>query len=382
MILQKRIKSYLPEKKHLFLLAISWLFIQMIVLLTYGITTNGEATKYLSEADKLLAAQPLTYGKYVFYYIYILFLAFAKTTGIGIAGAYITQLFINGLATVLFYFFIKNRFQNSLTALTGSFLLIICFPFQKWVSFLYTESLFCSLLVILVYLLFHEKTKWKITAIAVLAMAFFTRPTGILLLPVLLLSYLPFILQKRYKIYYAVFLVLAGFLLVPVLNWMMKGGGDFNFMLPFTEGHIICGVPGGTPLPALTLPENGNSIGGLLYFVYHNFSYFFISGCKKMLYYFGMMRPYYSVSHNLYLASFFIPLYVFAASGARKLYRNDNALLWFCVTWIGAFSVIVFFSCDEWSNRFIIPIIPIIIILSLGNFYSYQKEKKSTSSLS
>jgi 4-amino-4-deoxy-L-arabinose transferase-like glycosyltransferase len=374
MILQTRIKKHLPEKKHLFFLGVCWLFVHIIVLLTFGITTKGEATKYLFEADKVLAAQPLTYSKYIFYYTYILLLAFAKKTGIGIVGAYITQLFINGLATVLLYFFIKNRFQNSLAALAGSFLLIICFPFQKWVSFLYTESLFCSLLVILVYLLFHEKTKWKITAIAVLVMAFFTRPTGILLLPVLLLSYLPFILQKKYKIYYAVILVLAGFLLVPILNWMMKGGGDFNFILPFTEGHIICGVPGGTPLPPLTLPENGNSIGGLLYFAIHNFSYFFISGCKKLLYYFGMMRPYYSVSHNLYLASFFIPLYVFAAFGARKLYRNDQPLLWFCVTWIGIFAVVVFFSCDEWSNRFIIPSMPITILLALGNFYANPKK--------
>jgi hypothetical protein len=374
MILQETIKNYLPEKKHFLFLSVCWICVHIIVLLAYGITIKGEATKYLSEAGNVLASQPLTHSKYVFYYAYILLLAFAKKIGIGIAGAYIIQVGMNGISSVLFYLFIKNRFQNTYAALTGTFILLICFPFQKWASFLYTESFFCSLLLILVYLLFHEKIKWKITALAVLLVVVFTRPTGILLAPVLLVSYLPFIIQKKYKLSYVALTVLAGVLLIPVLNWMMKGGGDFNFMLPFTEGHIICGVPGGNPLPSLSLPENGNTIGGLLYFAYHNFSYFFTSGCKKLLYYFGMMRPYYSIGHNIYLASFFVPLYIFTMSGARILYGKDKALFWFCVSWIGLFAGAVFFSCDEWSNRFIIPSIPIMIILALANFYSYPKK--------
>ena len=150
----KYVKRLDLQQKHLLLLFVSWMIVQGVLLYHYGIITSNEAVKYTREAHNILAHQNFSEQKYIFYsvyiFIHILFIKFGFET----TGVYIFQLLLNLTATYLFYKTALTVYQNKRIAFVAALLLIVCIPFQYWTICLYTESLFCSLIVIFLYCLF------------------------------------------------------------------------------------------------------------------------------------------------------------------------------------------------------------------------------------
>jgi hypothetical protein len=263
-----------------------------------------------------------------------------------------------------FFRLAKEIIKDQLIATLATVLLLICFPWQNWVTHLYTESVFISLVVIFSYL-FFKAGKQTLPSILFIALTFlfilFARPTGLFFIPIVLLFMIRrWLLQKRIVLASIVSIGIASVFIL-LLNYAMQGEGEFDFLKPFVEEHIICGVPT-TQNTALVLPANGNSLGGLIFFVLNNAGHFLQLAGRKLIAYYGMVRSYYSAAHNFYLAAFFYPVYLLAILGAVYLQKINKSYNFYWISAVGIFTLSVLLTCDDWLNRFIMPVLPFIIL--------------------
>jgi hypothetical protein len=63
----------------------------------------------------------------------------------------------------------------------------------------------------------------------------------------------------------------------------LGSGGEFDFLLPYQQEIIICGVPTISLPHHIQIPVQKNSIQGLLYVVVEHFSLFFYLSIKRLL---------------------------------------------------------------------------------------------------
>jgi hypothetical protein len=140
----------------------------------------------------------------------------------------------------------------------------------------------------------------------------------------------------------------------------MKGKGEFDFIKPFVEEHIICGLPEGAG--NATTQGEGNSLAGLLSYIASNFIDFIRLGFRRLIAFFGLIRPYYSNMHNLLLIISFYPIYIFASFSIRHTYRRARRFFILSVSLIITFALSVMLTCDDWHSRFIMPVMPLIFI--------------------
>ena len=143
----------------------------------------------------------------------------------------------------------------------------------------------------------------------------------------------------------------------------MQGQGEFDFIKPFIEEHIICGLPG-NEIHSLPSSPGENSLYGLFSFISHHFSEFARLAFQKCIAFFGLTRTYFSFRHNLLLIAKFYPLYIFACVGIPKVYRSSREFFLFSMVLIATFTLSVMVTCVDWHNRFIMPIMPFILLFS------------------
>jgi Dolichyl-phosphate-mannose-protein mannosyltransferase len=351
------------RNSYLFLFFI-WLLIQAILVYKAGIVTRGEAPKYIEEAIYFTNHHSFSQPKYFFYGGYIFLHVLMNQLHTGVTGMYIVQLLLNLLSIYCFFRLAQEIIKSQFTATLATLLLLICFPWQNWVTHLYTESVFISLVIIFSYLFFKPGNRSLRTGLLmafVFLLLLLTRPTGLLFIPVVLLFVIRrWLLQKRVVLAGIVSIGVTG-LFILVLNYAMKGEGEFDFLKPFIEEHIICGVPTAQNT-ALVLPANGNSLEGLLFYVFSNPGQFLQLAGRKMIAFFSMTRSYYSPAHNFYLAVFFYPLYLLSILGVVYLRKVHKAYNFYWISMVAIFTLSVLLTCDDWLNRFIMPILPFIIL--------------------
>ena len=92
-------------------------------------------------------------------------------------------------------------------------------------------------------------------------------------------------------------------------------------------------------------------------------------GFKKLGNFFGMYRPYYSWQNNglLWLYWIFYPLAligIFSKQPPEFLY-----IKWFSIYYLLLTSLAIFFTCDDWANRFISPAFPFVLILAAAGMF-------------
>lgn len=341
-----------------------WACVQIFLLYKNGIKTDLESVKYIREADNILAIGNVSSPNFWFYSTQVFLIAFFEKIQIGHVGVIVVQMFFSALATYKLFLFLKKR-VHPLAAFTAILLLILNIPFNQYSTFLQTESLFHSFTILyIVYLLSVEKINAKniFFIIAFLAVLTVTRPSGILLYPATII----YIIFWKFKYQNYIVKYLAAFVLsiiaLLVLNMGIQSGGELNFLLPFQKEMIICGVP--MQDADIKVSSNPNSLAGMLYYVTHNFSQFANLAWRKTISFFGVYRPYYSTINNLYVCGMFLLLYLFSIIGMIKWYRSNKGLLFFCIITIITTWLSVVFSCDDWHNRWLLTLVPVLIILS------------------
>lgn len=243
------------------------------------------------------------------------------------------------------------------------------FYYQSYNVHLFTESVFFSFSILFSFYLFSvKKLTVTFTAFLLAALAFlsFTRPTGILFIPATIF-FLIFRFGRRKALFIFCTTTVVGLIAFYfLLNAALGSGGEFDFLLPYIEEHIICGVPTVQQPNNLRLPVNKNSVEGLWHVMTNNSSLFLRLAKERFLAFWGVQRQFFSVGHNLFVALYFYPLYLFILLGLRRLLRNRLPQTVFIITYIFLVMLTVLLSCDEWHNRFIYSIFPFLLLMAAG----------------
>lgn len=359
--------GFLSAYKNEIILAFCWLSVQGILFYQYGIQTDFEARKYIEQADILINTGTVSSPNFWLYSTQIFLIAAAKKIQAGLISVVIIQWLFNLLTTWCLYKF-TVRISGKITGLIITLLFIFNFPLQTFNSFLQTESLFHSLTILFsCYLLSLSRLTWRnFTYIFLfLALISFTRPTGLLWFPCSFL-YLFFRFFRGFSFLVKIGITVAasvGFLFF--LNSALGSGGELDFMLPFRDERIICGVPTLPYFTDIKISDNPNSVFGLLYYITHNFDQFARLAWLRSKAFFGLYRSYYSSGHNIYLAAYFFPMYLLALFSLRKWISHNKHLLLYCLSLIGITWISVIITCDDWHNRFFLSVVPYIYILSI-----------------
>ncbi|MEO5563222.1 MAG: hypothetical protein ABIR18_07305 [Chitinophagaceae bacterium] len=359
-------QSFLSRHFNAIVLFCCWAIVQSFLFYKYGIQTDLEAAKYIFEADNLLKNGTVSTANYWLYITQISLIAIVLKLKTGFFLVYLVQLFFNWIATLVFYRFLLN-ISNKLTGLILTLFLIFNTPIQTFNSFLQTESLFYSFTIIFsCYLLQIQKltTKTITLLFLLLLLVCFTRPTGLLFVPGIFL-YLFFKFARSLSTLAKVSITIIGSILfLFFLNAALGSGGELDFMLPYRDERIICGVPTLTYLRDVQTSDNPNSVFGLLYYITHNAGQFTRLALLRSKAFFGLARPYYSNGHNLYLYLYFFPFYLLMLFSLRKWFVRNKYILLYCITVIAVTWLSVILTCDDWHNRFFLSVVPYIYILS------------------
>lgn len=355
-------KKFFP----VWLLFICWAVVQTILFFQYGIFTDLEAKKYITEAHNLIDKGTVSTPNFWLYSTQIFLIAAAIKLKTGYVSVYIIQLLLNAFSTFVFYKYLC-KVHSIKTGLIVTLILIFNFPFQTFNSFLQTESLFFSLTILFSCFLLRiqQLSALKLTAVLLfLLLICFTRPTGCLFIPATFL-YLFFHFFKGITVTRKLLMTAAcTIVFLWIANIAIGSGGELDFMLPFRDERIICGVPTLSGFIDIKTAANPNSLYGIFYYITHNFEQFIRLSVLRSKAFWGLTRDYFSSSHNYFLMIYFYPFYLLSLYALISLYKKERTMILYCISLIGITWLTVILTCDDWHNRFFLSITPYIYILT------------------
>lgn len=369
------------QRKEVFIwvfLIASWAIIQVILYSHSGVKTGYDSAFYIDNAHALLrSAIPEERG--IWYISYSAFLGVFISLGIPLSSAVAVQIILSFIALVLLYKIAKELSGDKNAGLIAAFLYVFWTPLQEWNVFLYTESLFTSCLIISFWTLLKvKKPKDILLFLPLLVFTLLIRPTGLSFL-LALSAYCGIIMAKQqrnrtYKMITVFFLATLCFILTVL---MLE---SYDFIPSYIKAEIIypninLGIQ--PPDNLSVLEGNHLNIVKLGHFIFHNPIYFAKIGTVKLLLFFGNIKPYFSLTHNLLIILFLYPIYVFAYNAYRKLL--DRTFKPFFAVYILVQGLIVMLTSENWDGRFLIPVLPFVFILAsmdIGKHISMLKEKR------
>lgn len=350
---------------------------QILFYNQYGVVTNLEAIKYINEANHFLATGKYSTNNFLFYSTQILIIAFCIQLKISFLFIVLFQMLLNAISIICFYKLANYISKNVSISFVSTLYFLVFYYYHLYNTFLFTESLYFSFSLIFTWFLFSRKKlnlKNGIVILLFLTLLYFTRPTAIFFIPAtFLFIIIKFFPKRAFKII-TVSSVIAIVGLFFLFNFSLGSGGEFDFLLPYQQEIIICGVPTISLPHHIQIPVQKNSIQGLLYVVVEHFSLFFYLSIKRLSAFFGISRGYYSLFHNVFASAYFYFIYLVILFGIKNLLKRNKAEVWFLITNIFLMAVTVMLSCDEWHNRFILSVLPFILLLGVISISNSNKK--------
>ncbi len=347
-----------------------------------GIISNYEGVKYMAESDRLVQGQHISNISYIFYYATIALLALSKKMGLGVYGYILLQYIMCG-AMVYMVYNVVLRYTNTWAAFAASILFISCTQLIEFSSYVYTETPFFTATIFCLYsaiqYLHTKKNKWLYMHILSVIGIVFVRPSGIAILAAYSVYWFIHFIKLRQKATAIALIVCSAISIMGLLYIAANYATLFNFILPFKEGRYICGYPTPQFVPTnLWLPKNETGLSTLFLFILNNPIYFLKSCLFKLAVFYGMWRPEYSITHNIFSVLYFYPVFIFGFIGIYKLRKFNKPLalmLWLPICFT---TTITLFTCDDTNNRFILPIVHLFIIAIFVWLFNNHHIKNNT----
>ena len=350
------------------IIVLIWVLSTIFYLKQFGLFTHLEAEKYIYQAQHLIEHGNFTSIRFLFYSITTIIIAFSLLIKSGMIGAFVIQASLNLFSMLIFRKALNKIFLHQTTSFFVIVLLLLFWPYQSWICFLYTESVFYSAILILtsaIILYTPNNSKQLMYLFGSLLLVIFSRPLGILFAAGVIVFLFYSSSQKTKKI----LLISSGVFLavfIYAVNTIFSNISDWYITKPFVEESIICDLPNSSPSgTTLNLTHNKNPLFELFYYIKHNFKHFIRFAFLKLEYFFGMTRSYYSRAHNQMLIGFSVLTYSLSLISffIRKTKLVTGVVL-FIVTTILFYTLAIIFQCDDYHNRFILSIFPFFVILA------------------
>lgn len=343
----------------------------------HGITTMNDTDRFLSSAQLILEGTFIQ--QHNFWYLgYCSFLALLLKTGLYSPLIVVSiQVLVSLLATYALYFSSKNFFSSDKYAL---FTIALSFVFLKtytWNFFVLTESFYISFLCFLLFFLSqYYKTKnfkWIIVSGVLAGIIFLIRPNGVLVLVSFgVLIYLEFI-HYRIKNYQR-YLILCGSF---IIGWFLLGQmlqtfqlvenyqlGEVVFnisKLPDYKGHeqILLDVPHNLFIPS----EEYATLTRALVFILQNPVYSIKLMSLKLVMYYSLYRPYFSIIHNLHNVILLVLMYLGLLLNLRQA-QLPQSIKGFIVSLFLFSGILAMLTNIDWDGRFFMCLLPLILCFS------------------
>ncbi len=356
------------QQKHIitFLLIVLWAIVQFIASKHFDMRISVDSDLYISGAEKIADGTWPT-GREFLYSSYMLILAVLHISNLDPQGVIYLHFLVAIVAIICTYELAKQITGNNVLALAAPLLYILWFKFAQWNLIVYTDALFSHMVIISIYALMNSGSRvQKFLTYILIIFTCFLRPTGIGLL-LALVVYLIYNQMKEWSIKPPMnFLILLMFIIAfaIVLNWVLISFID-SFIESYKMAEIIYpGIRLFVEEPTmLVLPDSQDPpLIKLFKFIASNPIYFVKITALKGLFYIAHIKPYYSLLHNIFIAAFLYPVYFFAINGYRSMKWGGLKLV------ISIFLVFQFLAIsltsENWDGRFLLPILPLVFVLS------------------
>ena len=364
-------------EKKIIVTAVIYFLISGILLYIYSIQLGGEAEKYIDNANRIINGMGLRNGVFgFFYFVYSLLVAVAVKFSLSLVSVAIFQISLSFIAALCLYELVIQGLKNKGIAFLFFIAYLLCYPIQKWNFYLYSESIHTSFLVIGVYYFdkfLREKRLAQLAFLGVLVLfILFSRPVGVMFLISLFVVLIVWLYRTKRKILFYIFTGISIVSVVSILNSPLTA-----FINPdsLKRMEIICQVPEnntGTAYEEFNRQGLLKSISIIKNEI--GVSAFFKNGLKKLGYFFGMHRNYYSWQNNLLLLCYTI-FYPFVLIGIISNHgRQFYYIKFFAILYLSFTAIAIFFTCDDWANRFISPVFPFILILASAGFLKFSEK--------
>lgn len=319
-----------------------------------GILVDKEALKYTGCARDVLAGDfEDVLHRYRLYASYVLFLV--PFTALGMPQLAVpAQVALGILAAFSLRHMVLLLGGSSTRADIAFAVLLLAYPLQIWTLALYSESFFVSLSVIF----FAEALRSGVPRgrmFAWAALLVFARPVGILFVaPVLAWRLLDGNEGIRIPAIWTV-----GTAVLAVVSFLPVIGHEQ--LLVVIEGHVIGGFP---QWPGTGNSFHGNTLAGAELEVVRQqgLAAWAWLVLQRIGWFFGAWRPYFSTLHNALNA----PLALLYPMAALTVVRRWNIpFVQVSAVILLLNTVLVGLTFAEWNGRFLVPLVPLVILLAV-----------------
>jgi hypothetical protein len=351
----------------------TWVAVVVFVLLNAaqmmwsGVRIGGDSGMYLDGALNLAGGQPLSVRQ-PSYAAYIAFLALVQSTGVGLIGVVAAQLAAACGAAV-----VVGKMAAQLAGHSAAVLAILMFAMDfdtnRWHAFILSDSLFLSLLVGSVWLVYRAlplRAGGMILAVVATLAAALVRPEGWFLVPAAMLFWIAYGTSRIAIRVAAVaaLVVAAGILTVavaPRLSGNLAAVGPADML---RRGQTIWDFDGWrVPMPADAVFDDGraSTADALVYGMRHPLSTAALMAARVAVH-FAHVRPFFSGAHNAALVSWLMPVYLLTLSGLWRWWRHPMCR-WVAMA-IASQTLVVALTHADWDGRYLSHVLPLMYPLA------------------
>lgn len=353
------------EKLAIFIPYTLFIFVEIFCYVKLGVRTSWDTVEYMNASKAILNLEiPAT--TYLGYISYSFFLAVVFGLGGTIKAVAIVQILVAAIALCCFYL-ITKQYLGLYLGLFTSILFAIWPSVRFWDSYIYTESLFTSSIVICLYLLSNHK-KWA--GILVLIFTLFVRPPGLIFGISILFTVLVCEIKSEKRFWFSLALLALSCVFFLVFDRFAE-----TLIASYAKGEVIFpDVLIDTKAYSIVIPKpSTNYYVDVLLFIVSNPWLFLKLFFVKICYFLFGIKPYYTLSHNLF--NFGSQFVIVLFSGIAVFSEStDLRYKLFTVLFIGLTLLMVGFTTENWDGRFLVPITPILILSAcIGLKIVYRK---------
>lgn len=360
------------------LLGLSFLFVILNAVLFFitGIKVVDDSPRYLNYTQELRSGIFFIDPHNIWYIGYPIFMVLVRTIHDSLRMVIFSQYLLSFLALYAVYFTSYQLFNNYSTAFWTALLYIMFFEISIYNSYILCESFFVSMTCFSVFLL----AKWfkkesslfnLLFGIPILLLTISAKPTGIVILAAIA-AQMYYLFFNKLEITFL--RILFGLLLIiPIFFLANKMLTTFGFINEYIRGDIIFGMFQFRSSPfydllTISRPEiiyipdaNYPPIIRLVLFVIFNPIYWGKLFFSKLFFFFFHIRPFWSTWHNIYSLVYLTPVYFFTFQALLSKKVNFEIKL-FVAVYVLLHGFIVGLMTEDWDGRFLIPILPVLVI--------------------
>ncbi len=390
---QQKVKA-ITCKHHLAIIAILFTVLSIFVYNSLGVKIVNDSHRYLEYATNL--RNGFYFETHNFWYIgYVGFIYVIRLLAQSDNEIYLVMAqYAYSLIGLLFlYLSVFRLYNDKNAALAGSCLYLLFVEISFWNSYILCESFYLNTIIITFYLLvswFRDKRisyLWILLTAIFILLSFLIKPTGIAILIAFFVTvYMLIQRSDRLNVYYIKGVMFAGIVLaILLLNKMLE---TYLIMENYQMGEIIYGITTVSsyesyqtlvvdpPSHLKILSDEYAPLSRLIYFIFFNFGYWLKLTLAKIFYFLLHVRPFWSGVHNVFNSMILIPLYILTI---RQIFKSEYLVKVFVMVYLSCHIVIVGLTSVDWDGRFLIPIMPVLFILSakqISDFFSVVIARK------